>query len=280
MSDFERMTPPSGRLRAVLAALIVLPVTIVGLPIQWVLWRFRLPGLRRVPIVFHRTVLFAIGAKVKVEGKPVDGRPLLLLPNHVSWLDIPVIGSLHPCCFVAKAEIAKWPVAGTMAKMQRSIFVDRSKRAKTPEVSAEMAERMAEGDPVVVFPEGTTGDGNRLLPFRSGLIGGVRDALGEMGDRLLLQPVSIGYARRDGLPIGRTYRAEVAWYGDMTLMPHLMGILKGGPLDITVTYGEPIRMNDAEDRKVMTKKVEEAVRLMASAAVNGHRQPVKAGGDA
>jgi 1-acyl-sn-glycerol-3-phosphate acyltransferase len=279
VSDFERVTPPAGRLRAALAIAIILPVTLVGLPIQWLLWRLKLPGLRRVPIIFHRTVLYAIGARVKVEGKPVDGRPLLLLPNHVSWLDIPVIGSIHPCCFVAKAEIASWPVAGTMAKMQRSIFVDRSKRAKTPEVSAAMAERMAEGDPVVVFPEGTTGDGNRLLPFRSGLIGGVRDALGEAGDRLLLQPVSIAYARRDGLPIGRTYRAQVAWYGDMTLMPHLMGILTGGPLDITVTYGEPIRMSDAEDRKAMTKRVEDAVRLMTSAAVNGHRQPVKAGAE-
>jgi lyso-ornithine lipid O-acyltransferase len=279
MSDFERMTPPAGRLRALLAALIILPVTIIGLPIQWILWRLRLPGLRRVPIIFHRTVLFAIGAKVRVEGKPVAERPLLLLPNHVSWLDIPVIGSIHPCCFVAKAEIAKWPVAGTMAKMQRSIFVDRAKRAKTPEVGAEMAERMAEGDPVVVFAEGTTGDGNRLLMFRSGLIGGVRDALGDMGDRLLLQPVAIGYARRDGLPIGRTYRAQVAWYGDMTLLPHLMGILTGGPLDITVTYGEPIRMSDTEDRKVMTRRVEDAVRLMASAAINGHRQPVRAGAE-
>lgn len=269
MSGFERVAYPAGGPRAALALLVILPFTLVGLPIQWLLWRFKLPGRRHLPIAFHRVVLFALGIRVSRGGEVAGARPLLLMSNHTSWLDIPVLGSLFPLCFVAKSEIAAWPVAGLMARLQRSIFVDRTRRSRTAEVSAEMAERMADGDPVVLFAEGTTGDGNRLLPFRSALAGGVRDALGESGAGLMLQPVAVTYTRRDGLPIGRTGRAVVSWYGDMDLLPHLLGILRGGPLDVAVTFGKPVPIEDKNGRKNVTALIEAEVRRMAREAVNG-----------
>jgi 1-acyl-sn-glycerol-3-phosphate acyltransferase len=269
LSALDRVSPPAGTLRAALALAVIVPFTLVGLPLQWLLWRLRLPGRRHLPMLFHRVVLRALGIRLRVSGGPTATRPVLLIANHVSWIDIPVLGSLFPLCFVAKSDIAGWPVAGLMARMQRSVFVDRSRRTLTGDVAAEMAERMADGDPVVLFAEGTTGDGNRLLPFRSALIGGARDALGPDGAGLMLQPVGIAYTRRDGLPIGRTGRALIAWYGDMELLPHLLGILRGGPIDVAVTFGDPVPLESKNGRKGSASRLEGDVRRMVREALNG-----------
>jgi 1-acyl-sn-glycerol-3-phosphate acyltransferase len=108
---------------------------------------------------------------VRLTGAAIDTRPLLIVANHSSWLDISIITSLAPVVFVAKAEIARWPFFGLLAKLQRSIFVERDRRHKTGAVTSEIAQRLAEGDPVLLFGEGTAGDGNRVLPFRTALIG-------------------------------------------------------------------------------------------------------------
>src|SRR6202011_3813730 len=120
-----------------------------------------------------------------------------------------------PVVFVAKREVAGWPLFGLLARLQRSVFVDRKRRHKTGEVNAQIAQRLAEGDPVVLFGEGTSSDGNRVLPFRSALIGAARDALveAEHSGRVLIQPLSVAYTRLHGLPIGRLHRhiAALVW---------------------------------------------------------------------
>src|SRR5690606_9595580 len=133
---------------------------------------------------------------------------------------------------IAKAEIARWPLFGTFARMQRSIFVDRSKRHGTGQVNRSIANMLSGGDPVVLFGEGTSSDGNRVLPFRSALLGGLRDAMEENG-RGFVQPVSIAYRKFHGIPMGRQYREIAAWYGDMDLVPHLLRVIREGAIDVT-----------------------------------------------
>jgi lyso-ornithine lipid O-acyltransferase len=270
VGGYDSVARPSGWIKAFIAVVAILLVVVLLGPVQWLLDRFNLPGRRWLPLFFHRVVLLGVGCRVSVSGEPERGRPLLLVSNHVSWLDIPVLGSLFPLHFVAKSEIAGWPVAGSLARLQRTVFVDRNRRQKTGAVGAEMAERMNDGDPVVLFPEGTTGDGNRLLPFRSALIGGVREAMVANGSRIAVQPVAIAYARRDGLPIGRTGRAQIAWYGDMTLLPHVMGILSGGPIQVSLTFGT-MRWLDAEtDRKAMSRMLEDETRALVMRGLSGY----------
>ena len=221
-------------------------------------WR-RLAG--HIPVVFHRLFLRLFGLRVEVRGEPARGAPVLVLSNHVSWLDICVLGSLMPLSFVAKSEVAGWPVVGLFARLQRTVFIDRTRRTHTAAVNAAVARRLAAGDVIVLFPEGTSSDGNRVLPFRSALVGAARAALGEAGaERIHLQPLAITYTRRNGLPLTRRERPEAAWYGDMDLAPHLMGFLAGGPFDARVTWGEPIPFDADTDRKRATAEAEEAVR--------------------
>lgn len=232
----------------------VLPVQALGVRFGW-----RIAG--RLPVAFHRLFLRLFDVKVTVRGVPPGDTPTLVLSNHVSWLDIPVIGSLRPLSFIAKSEISGWPVVGLCARLQRSVFIDRARRGATAEVNAAVAHRLARGEAIVLFPEGTTGDGNRVLPFRASLVGGARSALADPAlARISLQPLAVAYVRRNGLPVTRRERPEIAWYGDMELAPHFALFVREGPLDAVVTWGEPIPFDHTADRKRATAAAENAVR--------------------
>jgi 1-acyl-sn-glycerol-3-phosphate acyltransferase len=232
----------------------VLPVQILAMRLGW-----RLAGW--MPVLFHRLFLRMFRLRVEVRGALSSGVPVLVLANHVSWLDICVLGSLAPLSFVAKSEVAGWPVVGLFARLQRTVFIDRARRTHTATVNATVARRLAAGDVIVLFPEGTSSDGNRVLPFRSALVGAARAALaGSEGGTIHLQPLAITYTRRNGLPLTRRDRPQAAWYGDMDLAPHLSGFLTGGPFDARVTWGEPVPFEAATDRKRAAAQAEAAVR--------------------
>jgi lyso-ornithine lipid O-acyltransferase len=238
-----------------LAAALLLPLQLLAVRAGWRL-------AERIPVVFHRLLLRLVRVRVVVRGAlPQPGRAALVLANHVSWMDIPVLGSLLPVSFVAKSEVAGWPVVGLLARMQRCIFIDRARKSHTTHVNTEVAHRLARGDLIVLFPEGTTGDGNRLLPFRSSLVGAARAALTEPTlERIDLQPLAVVYVRRNGLPVTRRERPAIAWYGDMELAPHLAAFVRAGSVDAVVQWGEPIPFDTASDRKRATAAAEAAVR--------------------
>lgn len=258
------MSPLGVALRLVPLALAVA----VLIPVQWLALRVshRLAGA--IPVAVHRLFLRLFDIRVSVSGTPPRrGSATLVLANHVSWLDISAMGSLCPLSFIAKQEIAGWPLFGLFAKLQRCIFLDRTRRGATAEVNAVVAERLAAGDVIVLFPEGTTGDGNRLLPFRSSLVGAARAALaGPSAPSITLQPLAIAYTRRAGLPVTRRDRPAIAWYGDMDLVPHLAGVVRGGPLDVALNWGDPIPFDGGTDRKAATAVAERAIRAAIRAA--------------
>ncbi|WP_299562296.1 lysophospholipid acyltransferase family protein [Enterovirga sp.] len=234
----------------------------------------RLAG--RLPVLFHRLFLRVFGIRVTVRGEPPAG-PTLVLANHVSWLDVPVIASLRPLSFIAKQEISAWPVVGGLSRLQRCIFLDRSRKVATAEVNALVAGRLAAGDAIVLFPEGTTGDGLRLLPFRSSLVGAARAALADPTlEAICLQPLAIAYTARNGLPVSRRDMPDIAWYGDMDLKPHLSGFVRHGPIDVTVVWGEPIPFDAATDRKRATAAAEASVRAALQAVRNVAAVPAAA----
>jgi 1-acyl-sn-glycerol-3-phosphate acyltransferase len=241
---------------------------------QWIAVALRLPARRLIPIVYHRAICRLLGVRIRVIGKAQRG-PVLLVANHVSWLDICVLTALAPMVFVAKREVATWPLFGLLARLQRSVFVDRMRPHKTVDTNAEIASRLAEGDPVVLFAEGTSSDGNRVLPFRSSLIGAARTALeiGQSKGTVAIQPLAIVYTAIDGLPVGRQHAPYIAWYGAMDLLPHLAGIIRRGAIDVTVSFGEPQALDHAADRKAMARTMETAVREMREKALQRTRQP-------
>jgi 1-acyl-sn-glycerol-3-phosphate acyltransferase len=256
-------------LRIVGVAIAFTTITLALIPLQWVAIRWRLPLRRAIPVAYHRVMCRLLGVRIRETGTRSRQTPLLIASNHVSWLDIPVLTALGPMVFVAKSEVGTWPVVGLLARLQRSVFVDRGRRHKVAEVNRAIAERLAEGDPVVLFAEGTSSDGNRVLPFRSSLIGAVQAARNAEDDGgVNIQPLAIVYTGIDGLPAGRQHRPHLAWYGAMELFPHLKGIVRRGAVDVAVIWGEPFVCDAGADRKAVARLLEGEVRRLAASARN------------
>jgi 1-acyl-sn-glycerol-3-phosphate acyltransferase len=187
-----------------------------------------------------------------------------------------MIGSIAPVAFVAKSEVADWPVVGVTARLQRTVFVDRARRHQTGEAIAEIVKRLTSGTSVVLFAEGTSSDGNRVLPFRSALVGAVEDASARVKRGILIQPMSIGYTGQHGIPMGRQHRPLVAWYGDLDFMPHIKDFIARGAVDAVVSYGDPVAADGTTDRKAMTKSLEGKVRALNTVTLRGRPRPAYA----
>lgn len=261
-----------ANIRTVLSILLVALYTLPLIAVQELAMRTGLMNDRRIPRLWHRLTLKVLRIRVAVHGAPSRERPLLIAANHVSWTDILVLGALDGVHFIAKAEMRSWPVLGTFARLQRSVFVERERRRASPGQAREIAARLADGDPMVLFAEGTTGDGNRLLAFNSTLFGAAQLALSTLEvERVTVQPVALAYLRKGGVLLGRRERAEIAWIGDMDLVPHLRSIINAGPIDVSVHYGAPIAYAGQGERKAVARRAESAVRGMLSAALHGRR---------
>jgi 1-acyl-sn-glycerol-3-phosphate acyltransferase len=248
--------------RVGLTVVVLALVTLALWPLQALAMRFDWPLARKLPMVWQRIACRVAGFHVTVEGRPAEP-PLLIASNHVSWMDISVLGSVLPVSFIAKSEVSGWPVVRTLSRLQRSVYIERQKRAKTGAAAEAIASRVSRGDIMVLFAEGTTGDGARVLPFRSALLGAARTAAGEAG-AVTVQPVAITYLRIHGLPMGYNDRPTVAWYGDMGMEDNFVRAVGWGSVEATVSFGEPIPFGPDADRKVVAERCYEAVRTMVA----------------
>ena len=226
--------------RALFIAAVFFTMTPLLISLQWLLGRLGLPGWGAIAVNYYRVLCRLMRIRVRINGTPVTERAALFVSNHVSWVDIVVIGSITPVAFVAKREVAAWPLVGITAKMQRTVFVDRTRRQQAGDAVAEMVQRLASGTSVVLFAEGTSSDGNRVLPFRSALVGAVKEAGARAESGILVQPMSINYTALHGIPMGRQHRPLVAWYGDLDFVPHIRAFIARGAVDAVVSYGEPL----------------------------------------
>src|SRR6202035_5756002 len=157
-------------IRLIFPVIAIIALTLVLLPFQLIGIAFGLRLQRRIPQLYHRAFCVLAGVRIRVIGQRSRQAPVLILSNHVSWLDICVITALAPVVFVAKSEVERWTVFGWLAKLQRTIFINRQARHQTGTATREIAGRLLGGDAVVLFAEGTSSNGIRVLPFRSSLV--------------------------------------------------------------------------------------------------------------
>lgn len=143
---------------------------------------------------------------VSMSGEAPAGPGTLYVSNHISWLDIPVLGSIVETDFIAKAEVVKWPVIGPLSRRTGTLFVDREERRRVHQQADAIANRLAQGHSLVLFPEGTTSDGVDLLPFRTSLFEAAQGAA-------RIQPLALGYHRGDGRRFGDDEMRRVGWTG-------------------------------------------------------------------
>lgn len=174
-----------------------------------------------------RIVLAAMGIHYRVEGDLPVGSTLIVC-NHLSYLDIVIASVALPCAFVAKHEIGGWPFFGALSKMGGAIFVDRASRASAWETADAMALRLADGVPVVLFPEGTSTDGSDVTRFHPTLFAPAVEG------RLPVMPAAVFY-ERDGAGTER----DLCWFGDESFLPHLLRVLEVDNFMAVVRFARP-----------------------------------------
>ena len=230
----------------------------VLLPPTILLKRLKLPGYKAWPHWVHKSMCSALDINVKTYGQSLEGSPTLFVSNHVSYLDIIILGHIIKGCFVAKRDMIDWPVLGYLSTLQRTIFVDREKRSEVHLQREEMQDRIKDGDSLILFPEGTTSDGGNVLPFKSSLFGVtenyIHPQLNEEGRpvELMVQPVTLIYRRINSMPTNRMNRPRVAWYGDMEIGSHFKEFLNINSVDVEVHFNEPVSRNLFKTRKELS----------------------------
>ncbi len=243
------------RLRVVRRLALIVLWTLPCLLVQSVL--VLLPGRadRALSRLYWSGMCGALGLGIRVIGQPAtrgDGRPVIFVSNHSSWLDVLVLGARLEASFIAKEEVARWPVVSWIAKLGRTVYVRRA-RASTARERDEMRARLAGGDSLILFPEGTTSDGSRVLPFRSAFLSVAELPVTPDGKPPVVQPVSVVYDRLAGLPTGRASRPIFAWYGDMDLASHFWRLAQERGLRATVLLHPPLDPTGFPSRKALTE---------------------------
>ena len=257
-------------LRIVYAAIAVILASILLMPLQLLSLYFDWKLRRYLPRLWHRVACHALGIRVKVHGKLEDRRPLMLCANHASWMDIMVLSSVADVAFIAKIEVRDWPIFGLLARLQKSVFIVREEKRKTGNQASEIAGRMADGGIVVLFPEGTTSDGNRLLEVKSSLFGAAAMAVPYAPNgSVFVQPVAIAYTKVHGVAMGRYHRPLAGWPGDVELVPHFADVLKLAAIDVDVSFGEAVDYRADTSRKEVSATIARRIRAMLNSSLRG-----------
>lgn len=245
-----------------------LTLTLALMPVQLVLVA---TGSRRasvaLPLFYHRCCAWILGFILEKRGTIATGPSTLFVVNHCSYLDIKLLGAAIPASFIAKAEVARWPLFGWLAKLQRTVFVERERRTKTAAQRDEVGRRLEAGDNLILFPEGTSGDGNRILPFKSALFSVAERRIG--GAPIVVQPVTIAYVRLDGMPIGHALRPLFAWYGDMDMARHVWRAAGLGDCTVSIEFHPTVTIEAFGSRKALAEHCRTVIAAGMDRALTG-----------
>ena len=216
------------------------------------------PASYIIPKLFHKGVCTIFGTRFKIVGTPNTNQQTIYMSNHLSYLDISMIGSLLTGSFVAKAEVEHWPVFGFLSKLQRTAFIQRKASEITKQKNSLQA-RLKQGQSLIIFPEGTSTDGRSVYPFKSSLFS---IALEGENENLYVQPVTISMLENDGKPVEtQDDRDLYAWHRDMDtdLATHLWRYAKSAGALLELKFHPPLRAKDFTDRKELANTCQTAV---------------------
>ena len=228
-----------------LRLIIFLLLTLALLPFQFIIVFFIKNYTYIIPYFYHKICLRIFGIKIKTFGKVSINSPILLISNHASYLDIIILGSLFKTSFIAKKEIAKWPLLGILAKLQNKIFIDR-RVSSLKNQENQIIKHLNEKKNLVIFPEGTSSDGNRVLPFKSSLFNIFEKNL---NSKILVQTITIVYKKINGIPMNRIERKNITWHSNMDLIPNIFNVLKKLSIEVEVIFNDEFLPSKEYDRK-------------------------------
>jgi len=211
----------------------------------------------RILHAWARCLVRALGVRIETSGS-TPAPPFFLVSNHLSYLDVVVLGSQVPCVFVARGDLAEWPVAGRLCRSAGTVFIDRGKKRDIPRVLGRIDEVLADGAGVIVFPEGTSSAGAGVLPFRASLLDvPARDAT----------PVTWAAVSYDSVPGAPPPHLTVCWWGGMPFGSHAWRLFGLPEIRARIVWGDAPVV--ASDRKALAARLHDAVALRFRPVVSG-----------
>lgn len=255
---------------------LVMLISLFILPTQYIAVRLQSRGWWTLAGFWHRAVCRILGIRVHLSGARHGHKgPVLYACNHISWLDILVLGGhLRNASFIAKSEVAGWGFIGSMCSLHKTIFVNRERRTESARQRDALAERVQLGHSLILFPEGTSTDGMRVAPFKSALFSVAERADEASHHELLIQPVTLAYTGVNGMPLIRSQKPVVAWLGDVELFGHLRQLMGRARIEAVVEFHAPVTVAEAGSRKALAAYCEQEVRRGLERA---HRAELKMG---
>ena len=242
--------------------LLVILILLIPMILISIIFVKLFPDIRNwLPVIFYRLLIWLLSIKIEYEGNLSNSKNCnLLISNHISYLDIPILGSVFPLSFVSKSEVKYWPVLGFLSKLGSTVFI---KRVKTDTLfqKNKIFNLLSEGKKLLIFPEGTTSDSNRILPFKSSLFSALEN------QNFIIQPLIIIYFDLNGMPINRWLRPLIAWYGDMELMTHLSILKNIKSIHAKIIYLKPVNTINFSNRKKLSNYLEQQTQEAYSAAI-------------
>ena len=261
LSDRGPARAHPSRLRTTIAACLLVLWCLLLPPLLMLLRLLSRPGALALQQMFHAGVARLFGLRIAVQGRPRRQGGTLYVANHASYLDLFVLGQILDASFVAKAEVANWPVLGILARLQNTLFFERDPRRSREQIDI-LKGLLADGHNLILFPEGTSSDGVRVQPFRSTLLAAVTDTPGAA-----VQAITIAYTRYDDAPMAPADRDYYAWYLPMTFLPHFLYGMGLRRADVEVHFHQAITQDEITDRKTLARTLEGQVREGLSRAL-------------
>ena len=228
-----------------LRLIIFLLLTVALLPFQFIIIFFVKNYTYVIPYFYHKICRRIFGIKIKTFGKVSVNFPILLISNHASYLDIIILGSLFKTSFVAKREVEKWPLFGILAKLQNTIFIDR-RVSSLKNQENQIIKHLNEKKNLVIFPEGTSSDGNKVLPFKSSLFNIFEKNLNA---KISIQTITIIYKKINGIAMNRIDRKNITWHSNMDLIPNIFNVLKKLSIEVEIIFNDEFLPSKEYDRK-------------------------------
>ena len=246
----------SLRLLSILLCLSIF--IIITIPIQFILNFLRLNLKNTYPLFFYKIIKNIAGINLHIEGlkknKPnITGT--LYIANHVSWFDILCLGSVLNARFIAKKEVASMGIFGFLAKLSNTFFIDNSSKNMIYQYNNFIKSKLLNGESLILFPEGTTSDGNSIKKFKSSLFECINSS-----DKLInVQPISICYVRKNNLPMGIYSRRFIAWVGETSMVSSMKEFLSSGSITVSLIFHPEVSMSRFDNRKELTSFCEEQI---------------------
>jgi len=225
---------------------LALVIWVVSMPLVFMLCSlFRVPRHTELPHVFHAGMRAIFGIRVQKLGNATETQPALYVSNHISYLDVIVLGGLK-AFFIAKSEVANWPVFGQLARFQNTLFFERSAGKARHQLNA-MQNHLKLGKRLTLFPEGTSTNGTHVVPFKSSLFEAAN--LGDDYPRVAIQPITIAYTHHNDLAMNQAQRDHYAWYATMPFGAHFAKLFSLKKVDVKVVFHPVCYLDEFESRK-------------------------------